>query len=198
MFRFIPLLNTLNEIDGWLEHVEADLLVCAAIKACTSNATSVIVEVGSYHGKSTVMLASMLRSFFPDRRVYAIDPHQGTLWPQGQGPAAAPSLGMFKYNISRLGLTDYVELVVDCSFNVKWNKSISFLFIDGLHDYENVSRDFYHFEAHLENGALVAFHDYIDAFPGVKKFVNELLVTDKYEKIDLAHSLIVLQKRQEL
>jgi hypothetical protein len=33
VFRLIPLPNTLNEIDGWLEPVEADLLASAAIKA---------------------------------------------------------------------------------------------------------------------------------------------------------------------
>ena len=196
MFRLIPLINTLNEIDGWLEPVEADLLVFAAIKACARPDTvGNIVEVGSYHGKSTVLLAGVVQSFFPTFKVYAIDPHEGTLWPGGQGPKASASLGMFRYNISRLGLTDHVEVIVDHSFKVKWDKPISFLFIDGLHDHENVSRDFYHFEPYLEKNAVVAFHDYINAFPDVKHFVDELLATGAYEKIDLAHSLMVVQKK---
>lgn len=196
MFRLIPLLNTLNEIDGWLEPVEADLLVNAAIRACAMpGATGELVEVGSYHGKSTVALGSMLRSFFPDKKVYAIDPHRGELWPKGQGPEGSPSLGMFRYNISRLGLEAYVEPIVAHSYEVKWDQPIAFLFVDGLHDYENVSRDFRHFEPYLEKKALVAFHDYIDAFPGVQQFVNELLAGGLYEKADLAHSLMVLQKK---
>jgi hypothetical protein len=67
-------------------------------------------------------------------------------------------------------------------------------FVDGLHDYINVSRDFYHFSEWLVSGACIAFHDYADYFPGVKNFVNELLGAAQYKKIAIADTLIVLQK----
>jgi len=68
------------------------------------------------------------------------------------------------------------------------------LVIDGLHDYGSVSADFLHFESFLADSALVAFHDYADYFPGVRKFVDELLVTGRYKTLTRADSLIVLRK----
>jgi hypothetical protein len=87
-----------------------------------------------------------------------------------------------------------VELIKDYSFNVEWKRPISLLFIDGLHDYKNVSKDFHHFSDWIRKGAFIAFHDYAQYYPGVMAFVDELLATGGYKKIQLAVSLIVLQK----
>jgi hypothetical protein len=87
-----------------------------------------------------------------------------------------------------------VEVVQKQCRDVKWDRPVSILFVDGCHDYMNVSRDFMHFDKWLVPGAYIAFHDYADYFPGVKVFVNELLGTSQYKKIGLADSLIVLKK----
>src|SRR5581483_6186815 len=55
--------------------------------------------------------------------------------------------------------------------------------------------DFQHFEPHLVDGALVAFHDYADYFPGVKSFVNHLIAGGRYQEVDRAESLVLLVKR---
>ena len=77
---------------------------------------------------------------------------------------------------------------------VRWDQPISLLLIDGLHDYANVSRDFFHFEKWVASNAYVAFHDYADYFPGVKAFVDELLRSGQYRKVSLVKSMMVLQK----
>jgi hypothetical protein len=197
MFLLLPLFNRLNNIQGWLDYEEADLLICTALKACIElKAPHNIVEVGSYHGKSTVLLGTVVRSFFSKSKVYAIDPHEGVVGACGHDlQNLPPSLEMFNKNIADAGLNEVVELIKKCSFNVAWNKPISFLFIDGLHDYNNVSRDFSHFAGYVSKGGYIAFHDYISYYPGIITFVDEILKTNNYIKICNIKSLIVLQKK---
>lgn len=198
MLLTIPLLNQVSRINGWLEIEEADLLMSCLLKICTTLAPPhTVVEIGSYQGKSTVLLGSILQSYSPASKLYAIDPHQGVIGAEGQNiQKLQPSFEAFKWNIIRAGLSN-IEIIKDYSFNINWNSPICLLFIDGLHDYENVSRDFNHFSSHIVQGGFVAFHDYGDFFPGVKSFVNEILNVGKFRTITSEKSLIVLQKTIE-
>ena len=72
---------------------------------------------------------------------------------------------MLRRNIAESGLTEFVQPVIQRSYEVAWEQPIAFLLIDGLHDYLNVSRDFRHFEPWVMDGGLVAFHDYGNDFP---------------------------------
>jgi predicted O-methyltransferase YrrM len=196
----MPILARMRSIEGWLSDEEADLLIGALARVISTieNAPAV-VEVGSYCGRSTVVLASVLQSLQISRmKVYAIDPHDGRVGALDQGiEQLAPTLAKFKHNIAAAGLAPLVEGIQRNSFEVHWEKSVSFLFIDGLHDYANVSRDFYHFEPWLVPGGYVAFHDYAHYYPGVVKFVNELLANRLYQRVSHVSSLIVLKKNQE-
>jgi predicted O-methyltransferase YrrM len=37
-----------------------------------------VVEIGSYHGRSTALIASVVKAVAPGRQVVAIDPHEVT------------------------------------------------------------------------------------------------------------------------
>ena len=200
LFLTLPILARMRTIEGWLEDEEADLLIGALSGAVsTLNNASAIVEVGSYCGRSTVVLASVLQSLQTEKaKVYAIDPHDGRLGALDQGiKQFAPSLEKFQRNIAAAGLTTFVETIRSHSFNVQWDKPICFLLIDGLHDYANVARDFYKFEPWLVSGGYIAFHDYADYYPGVVAFVSEILASGIYQRISSAASLIVLQKTRD-
>ncbi len=192
----VPVLKAIDKIEGWLEQEEADLLIAAtrrALKLLPQPHT--IVEVGSYCGRATVVLGSVVRAVCPEARVYAIDPHDGKIGALDQGiRVVPPSLEMFKRNIENAGLADYVEIVKSHPVDVSWYKPISLLLIDGLHDYANVARDFFHFEPWVVSKGYIVFHDYADYYPGVKAFVNELLVSGRYRKVHCVRSMIVLQK----
>ena len=196
LFLTKPILSMMKNIEGWLEEDEADLLIAATRKVLESlEPPHNIVEIGSYHGKSTVVLGSVIKSMSQNIKVYAIDPHDGRVGATDQGILIlAPSLEALKRNINKAGLAEVVEIINDYSFNVLWKKNISLLFIDGLHDYPNVARDFWHFSRYIRIGGLIAFHDYADFYPGVKVFVNELLASGKYCKINQVSSLIVIKK----
>lgn len=193
----LPILQRMKQIEGWLEEDEADVLLAAATRAVSDLPTPhTLVEVGSYCGRSTVVLGSVARALDPAARLHAIDPHDGRVGAADRSVVVtAPSLDKFKRNIAAANLESTVEVVQQLSYEVDWHAPISLLFIDGLHDYANVARDFQHFAAHVVAGGYVAFHDYADYYPGVKALVNEVLAAGEYDLIGGARTLIVLQKR---
>jgi hypothetical protein len=192
-----PILERMRGIEGWLDDDEADLLIAATTRACVElPGPPVIVEVGSYCGRSTVVFGSTLKTVAPEGRVYAVDPHDGVVGSLDSGLRSGPStLPRFERNVAAAGVQDVVNSIQQRSFDVKWEQPISLLFIDGLHDYANVARDFYHFEPNVVPAGYVAFHDYADYYPGVKTFVNELLVRGAYERVALVRSTMLVRKR---
>jgi len=195
MLLINALINRISKIEGWLSEKEADLLISTAIKSCIElTQPHHIVEIGSYHGKSTILLGHVAKSLFPTATIYAIDPHEGIVGAVQQDLNQLPaSLHAFKQNLNNEGLTDIVKLIQEYSYKVTWDLPISMIFIDGLHDYMNVSRDFWHFAHRIQPGGYIAFHDYAHYYPGVVAFVNELLESKNYHKVHLEDSLIVLK-----
>jgi predicted O-methyltransferase YrrM len=187
-----PVLARMNQIEGWFTDAEAQLLMFAAALALL-RFPDAVVEVGSFCGRSTVALASVVKAVCPTARLYAIDPHEGEAAPGiCSGP---PTLETFQKNIQGAGLNSVVEMVRNYSFEVSWSRPISFLFIDGFHDCLNVSRDFSHFREWLSPGSYVAFHDYDNYYPDVRTFVDGLLASGVYRKFQLVDSLMVLEKK---
>lgn len=196
LFMTLPLLDTIRKIEGWLSDREADLLVSTTLKACqTLPSPHHMVEIGSYQGKATVVLGSVAKAFFPEAKIYSLDHHNGIVGATDKGLGQLPpTLEKFKKNIENAGLADMVVLIKDYSYPICWEHPITFLIIDGLHDYPHVARDFWEFSPHVVSGGFIAFHDYADYYPGVKALVNEILVSGLYEKIHLADSLMLVQK----
>jgi hypothetical protein len=193
-------LEYMRGIEGWLDDAEAELLLSAAASTIATTQNGVIVEIGSYCGKATVVLGTALSASgnMNERKIYAIDPHDGIVGALDQGvQRMPPTRDKFLKNIANAGITHLVEPITKHAFEVEWDKPIAFLLIDGLHDYFNVARDFHHFEEWIAPGGLIAFHDYANYYPGVKTFVNELLTNGDYEKVHQALSLIVIRAKRE-
>lgn len=190
------ILDCMRPVEGWLRDDEAELLIQGAWRAVTEEGPTV-VEIGSFCGKSTIALARAVRTGSPSARVYAIDPHQGVVSAEDGlsgvrvGP---PTFERFQRNISAAGVAEVIEPIRLHSYDVPWRLPIAFLFIDGLHDYSSVARDFFHFEQHLSEGAYVAFHDCDDTYAGVKAFVAALASSGCYEEENRVGSLVVLRK----
>jgi hypothetical protein len=193
-----PIVAQMKRIEGWLEEDEAHLLIDVAVHVLTGlpGPPPAVVEVGSYCGRATVVLGSVVRAVRPETKVYAIDAHDGRVGALDQGiRAGAPTLETFRRNMASANLEAVVEVLQTCSYEAAWDKPIGLLLIDGLHDYAHVARDFFHFEAWVVPGGYVAFHDYADYFPGVKVFVNELLEAGGYEHVSCERSMMVLRKQ---
>jgi predicted O-methyltransferase YrrM len=188
------LLDRMKSIEGWLEEDEGDLLIAAATDAViNADERPCIVEIGSYCGRSTIVLASVLKHYRPDGRMYAVDPHTGTVGGSDQGiSGTGPTFDRFRANIEAAGVSGVVEPIVQYSWEVAWSGPIDLLFVDGLHAYADVARDFNTFRAFLKPGSLVAFHDYASYYPGVRAFVDEIVAAGDFTVVDQARSMVVL------
>jgi len=182
-------------VEGYFHRDEGRLLFETAVSALTHFPDHAIVELGSYCGKSTVILGKAVQWHGGHSKVYAIDPHEGEMmFPEGLQRHPS-TLSRFMKNIDLCGVVAAVKLIQKRSFEVAWDKPIGLLFIDALHDYENVSRDFKHFSGSIVGGGRVAFHDYeLNDHPGVTRRVNELLAGPDFIKEKQVDSLIVLRK----
>ena len=191
-----PILAQMRQVEGWLDDAEADLLIAAASHALSAlPAPHAVVEVGSYCGRATVVLGHVARIVRPEARIYSIDPHDGKVGALDQGLVSrGPTLEKFKRNMHRAGLTRAVEIIQKRSVETHWERPISLLLIDGLHDYASVARDFHHFERWVVPEGIIAFHDYAPYYPGVQAFVDGLLGSGRYRKLHCEKSMMVIQK----
>lgn len=155
-------------IQGWFSASEARLLYRSARAAIARR--HAVVEIGSYQGRSTVVLGTAAVDAGTGNRIYAIDPHEGVLSSRKDEPTWSAFVG----NIRRVGLESVVVPIRKKSTEVPWTLGeIGLLFIDGLHDLSNVTADYEHFHRFVPPGGLIAFHDYANpGHPDVKAFVD--------------------------
>ena len=168
------------DVAGWFGPLEGRLLYRLAAQA---DPRGCIVEIGSWHGRSTVWLAAGALAG-RGARVYAVDPHRGTPL-RGKGETTEIAL---RQNLERAGVAGTVEVVVATSEDAAsgWGRPVSLLFIDGDHEYESVRRDFELWQEHLLPDAVVALHDTF-VVPGPERVVRELLIASP-GYTDFAHA----------
>jgi MMP 1-O-methyltransferase len=142
---FAPVKALIADVPGWLSDEEGEALYELA-RACS--ARGVIVEIGSWKGKSTICLGLGSRAG-SGVRIFAVDPH------------ADHRHGEFKDNIERAGIADLVTPVKGLSQEVAggFHESIELLFVDGSHEEALVREDFDEWVPKVVDGGIVAFHD---------------------------------------
>ena len=180
----------MRPVPGWLDEAEARVLFDAALSAGGGS----IVEVGSMWGRSTVVLATAAAA--GGGRVFAIDPHDGVVSALDGGVMRFdPTWDAFRQSLAASGVTDVVTPIRARSLDTRWTDPIALLFVDGMHDYDNVAADTNHFLPWLGPGARIAFHDYGTHFPGVRRFVDHLLTGDGFTVVAAAGSMVVIERR---
>jgi predicted O-methyltransferase YrrM len=146
------------DIPGWLTDEEGEALYELA-KQCIGR--GVIVEIGSWKGKSTTCLGLGSRAG-NNVRIYAIDPH------------ADYRFSEFKENIERAGISDLVTPIASTSqaHAPDFDEPIELLFIDGSHEYEDVKADFEQWLPKVVEGGTIAVHD-TTLWEGPKRVVED-------------------------
>ena len=147
-------------VPGWLTEEEAEALYDLA-KRCTGK--GVIVEIGSWKGKSTICLGRGSREG-AGVPIYAVDPH------------ADYRFGEFKENVERAGIADLVRPIASLSQPAAddFHEPIELLFIDGSHEEELVREDFEKWVPEVGEGGWVAMHD-TTWTEGPRRVASELL-----------------------
>jgi MMP 1-O-methyltransferase len=173
---------------GFLTEREARFL--ALIAACTP-AAGVILEIGSYKGKSTVGLASIALRYGLGP-VVAVDPHSSpSITDPGSG-AGRSSWDEFQANLRAAGVGGAVEAhrVYSRDLARDWHRPIRLLWIDGDHTYSGAKADFDLFHAHLVSGGIVALHDVLHMFEGPDRvFAEDILRSDSFGPAGLCGSI---------
>lgn len=181
--------EAVESIPGWLAPDEAALLAGVASLSLERHPMAALLELGSYCGKSTAVIAGAIRKSGRRAVLVAVDPHEN------QVPAGGDLTHVhLRANLTRLRLHHYVEIVRGRSLTVPWSRPVGMLFIDALHDYENVAADFARFSRFVLPGGLVAFHDYSGYWPGVKRLVNEVLTSSEFRYLSQRGAMIVLER----
>lgn len=175
---------------------ENEIRFLGILAACTP-AKGAIVEIGSFKGKSTVLLATMAKKYGLGS-VVAIDPHQGLSYLGPDAPQQSPTFEEFLGNVRSAGLDANVEVQRAFSRDVAktWGRPIRLLWIDGDHSYKGCKEDFDLFSPFLADGAVVAFHDALNAVEGpIRVFTDEVLPSDLFGPSGFVHSIAWSQFR---
>lgn len=154
-------------VPGWLDRRAARLLYGLARHGPGAGA---IVEIGSYLGRSTVVLARGSEAGGREP-VVAIDPHGGAL--VAEDPESGDTFPLFLRNLIASGVRERVEAVKATSEEAAagWDRPIRLLYVDGLHHYEAVMQDIELWTPHLVPEGVVVFDDY--AVGGVQGAIRD-------------------------
>jgi predicted O-methyltransferase YrrM len=169
-----------DKIQGWMLEVELRWL------ATTAQGKDLAVEIGSWRGRSSKAIASMIGG-----TLFCIDP-----WDQGLAdylkskgsPVAIPEgvdgvFSEFKANLATEIASGKVRPVRSKSHKamgdvlpVIGNRKLDMVFIDGSHTYDAVHADVKIWMPMVAKGGIICGHDYDHRdYPGVKKVVTELV-----------------------
>jgi predicted O-methyltransferase YrrM len=148
-----------TDIEGWLTDAQADRLRAAA-QRLTGGAT--VVEIGSFRGKSAVVLAAAVPA---GASVVCIDPHLGS----DRGPQEITAdhqrgeddYEAFHANLARHGVTDVVEHVRALSSSALGavDGPVDLLYVDGAHRFGPAGEDLVSWGGRVRPGGTMLVHD---------------------------------------
>ena len=190
--------NAAKDVPGFLLENEARFLGMMAACAPRDGA---IVEIGSFKGKSAVMLGKLAEhyGFGP---IVAIDPHNfnNAELSEHRSTPGATSYDEFLKNIESAGVSHYIEVHRAFSTEVAkaWNRPIRMLWIDGDHSYPGAKADFDGFMPCMIQGGFVALHDALHEFSGpIRVFVEDILQSNRFGASGFVNSIAWSQYRPD-
>ena len=190
------LLAEAETVEGFLSHNEMRFLTMVA--ACPT-AQGDVLEIGSFKGKSTVVLAKAAQ-LAGDERIYAVDPLTAPCETDPDLRGDESSLKDFKANIERCGIADAIEFHQMFSYQLaeEWTRPLRLLWIDGDHTYKGTKRDFDGFAPFLNDGGIIAIHDVLHAFDGgVRVFMEDILLSPNFGACGFCGSIGWAQYRED-
>jgi len=184
LVRFVP----------WPEPLEGCLL--RALVASVHDRGKCIIEIGSFRGRSTSMLAIALGTLGSNLPVLSIDPHHDQPFNLNHVRTALAQLGEERRLVQvQMGSDQAAPLIAE--------NSAALIFIDGDHSYDQVVADFNNYKSIVAPGGIIAFHDYgyakhnelPEAAPDVRPAVDEHVMTDDdFEPVLLAATQLAFRR----
>ena len=171
--RFDTALSAAQPVEGFTTPGELSLLYHLALHAPGEGR---VVEIGSYLGRSTIVLARACADI-GGPSVVAVDPHTAALGIDGRPPR--DTKGDFLANLEQAGVSDHVQLEHATSVEAarEWSgEPIRMEFVDGWHTREAVLEDVNSWAGWFTPDVCVIFDDFMVS-DGVRQAVRELQAT---------------------
>jgi hypothetical protein len=183
-------------VEGWLTDAQARALWDAARAVRPPGR---IVEIGSFRGRSTIVLACARA---PGVELVAIDPHGGgDRGPQEITPDAAAGEGdhaAFTENLRRAGVADRV-LHVRAMSSVALDEvggAVDVLYVDGAHRYRPARDDIAHWGDRVLLGGSMLIHDSFNAIGVMRAQLRLLMLSSRWRYRGRRGSLAVYRRDQ--
>jgi hypothetical protein len=179
--QLAPILQLAESVEGHLTAKEARML---GLLAALPTAAGEILEIGSFKGKSAIILARAAQ--LADRaRVVAVDPLTSPCITDPDLKGQRSGWEDFQNNLRRGGVHELVEFHQKFSHELAavWNpqRQLRLLWIDGDHTHRGAKLDFDKFVPFVRDGGIVAFHDVLHNFDGpLRVFVEDLLRSPRF------------------
>ncbi len=177
------------EVEGWMSPDQAQRLYHAA---AASRPGEQIVEIGSFRGRSTIVLAGGS----PDGvAVVAIDPHAGNdRGPQefeGYEAEASEDHEVFNANLAAAGVADKVRHVRRFSdaAHADVEGAIDVLYIDGAHRFAPARKDIREWGARVRPGGTMLIHDSFSSIGVTLAIMLELSAGRRFRYVGRSRSL---------
>lgn len=181
--EFEEIWRSVKNVEGWLTRDQARELFEAARRVPSG---STIVEIGSHHGKSTVVLAKARQ---PGVRVLAVDPFYDIRWGGGE-----KNLEIFLETLYRHGVASTVALHRGTSVTADVDGPIGLVYVDGAHDRRSVLTDLDAWMPRLAAGGALYLHDAFSS-PGVTLAILErLTMTRTFRYIGSSQTLAMFRR----
>jgi SAM-dependent methyltransferase len=181
--------DAVKDVDGWMSPDQAKRLYDAA---AATRSGDVIVEIGSFRGRSTIVMASAAPDGVP---VIAIDPHAGNdRGPQeleGFAAEAATDHDIFNANLAVAGVTGRVRHVRKFSDAAHGDVQgdIAVLYIDGAHRFDPARNDIHVWGRRVTPGGTMLIHDSFSSVGVTLAILRELFVGTRFRYVGRARSL---------
>jgi predicted O-methyltransferase YrrM len=182
---------SVDGVDGWMSPDQADQLYRAAL---ATHAGDTIVEIGSFRGRSTIVLASAAPEGVD---IVAIDPHAGNdRGPQeidGFAAEAATDHDVFNANLARAGVSDRVRHVRAFSdaAHASVDGELAVLYVDGAHRYAPARSDIREWGARVQPGGTLLIHDSFSSVGVTLAIMRELFAGKRFRYVGRARSMTV-------
>ncbi len=184
-------MDLVADIEGWMSPGQGATLFDSATN-CPDD--GLIVEIGSYRGRSTIVLATAAD---PSVRIVAIDPHAGNdRGPQeisGFEDEAADDHSVFLANVAAAGVADRVRHIrefSDAALDVVEGE-IDVLYIDGAHRYAPALADIRAWGARVGDGGTMLIHDSFSSIGVTLAILRALVFGRRFRYVDRARSMTI-------
>ncbi len=161
---------------------------------------SIILEIGSFKGGSAVIMGMAIRDSKKISQIFAVDPFLGS----SEYGSDVDTSSEFDAAINNHNVAQYITIISKASeiaFDEwEFGRRIDFLWVDGGHEYEFVSKDIQLWNSYLNVGGKIALHDsegifMFGLFTGVRRAIKEYMFEHKHFKdYGFVHSITYATK----